>query len=78
MLNDFIAKQDINLIKKIEIYDYKILFPIKIEVDDFYKEFTTEINSSNFTTEKALFIASKYNKNKSKTISDLLNSKLHF
>lgn len=78
MLNDFIAKQDINLIKKIEIYNNKILFPIKIEADKFHKEFNTKINTNEFTTEKALFIASKYEKNKSISSIDMLNAKLRF
>lgn len=78
MLNDFIAKQDINLIKKIEIYGNRILFPIKIDSNSFYKEFNTEIISDNFTTEKALFVASKYDKNKSRTSMDLLNAKIRF
>lgn len=78
MLNDFISKQDINIIKKIEIYDDKVIFPMKINVDEFYKEFSEMIKNNEFTTEKALFVASKYNKDKAKSSIDLLNAKLKF
>lgn len=78
MLKDYISKLPIETIKKIRIYDDKIVFPADIQPNKFYKGFTAEIKSNSFTDEKALFIASQYKQLPFIDASDLLNSKLRY
>ncbi|EKD89633.1 MAG: hypothetical protein ACD_33C00023G0004 [uncultured bacterium] len=79
MLKEFIAKMPIDIITKTKIYNNKVIIPMKIDNTSFYNDHKTAIKDITFTTEKAIFIASKHNtNNKIKTSIDLLNSKIRF
>ncbi len=78
MLNDFLSKQPIDIIVGTIITDDRVIIPVDINSDEFHQEFTTEIESEDFTTEKAIYVATTIEKTPYKSSSDLLNSHLHF
>ena len=78
MLKNYISKLPIDTITKIRLYEDKIVFPVDIQPNKFYKDFTAEIKSDSFTDEKALYIASQYKQLPFIDASDLLNSKLRY
>jgi len=75
MLNDFLAKQPIDVIINTEITEKRVIFPNKIDSDAFYKEFSSKIESSHLTTEKSLYIGSIHKPKKYISALELLNSK---
>ena len=77
-LKDFISKLPITTISKVRFYPDKILFPVVIDSNKFYKDFSTEINTDTFTDEKALYVASQYEHQEYINSSALLNSKLRY
>lgn len=77
-LKDYIAKQPIDVIIKTEIEENKVILPIEIDVKEFYKAFKNEIDSDQFTPEKAIYIASIEKPKPFINSRSLLNSRLHF
>lgn len=77
-LKDFISKLPLATIGKIRIYPNKIMFPAVIDSNKFYKDFSPNINSSTFTDEKALYVASQYEHQEYINSIELLNSKLRY
>lgn len=77
-LKDFISKLPIEKIGKIRLYPNKIIFPVVIDANKFYKDFSASINTAAFTDEKALYVASQYDHQEYINYSDLLNSKLRY
>lgn len=78
MLNDFIAKLPITTIIQTEIENNRVILPAAIDSKDFYKTFSSEIDTDTLTTEKAIYVASTYPVKKMKTSKDLLNSQLRY
>lgn len=78
MLKDFLSQQPIDVIINTEITDEKVVLPVKVAPDPFYKNFRANIESSNLTTEKAVYIGSTHKKQPYVTASDLLNSKIKY
>lgn len=58
MLKDFIAKLPIDVISQTEIEVDKILLPTKVNATEFYKEHKEQIEKTEFTSEKAIYLAS--------------------
>jgi len=75
---DFLSKQPMKVIVNTEITDIKVKLPIEVDSKSFYNQFSNEIESSDFTTEKAIFIASKEKTSSMIYSRSLLNSKIHF
>jgi len=78
MLNDFLAKQPIDVIINTEITDEKVILPNKVDSDSFYKKFQAEIEADELTTEKAIYIASTNKPAEFNTSTQLLNSKVKY
>ena len=73
MLNDFIAKLPIDVIRKVEIEDDKVFIPTTIDRNEFYKNHQQAIeNQESLTPEKAIYLASVNSTNRRKSIAELL------
>lgn len=77
-LNDFLAKQPIDVIINTDISDQKVVLPVNVEPDPFYKEFKGDIESAGLSTEKAIYIGSIHEKQPYQDASTLLNSKVKY
>ena len=78
MLKDFLSQQPIDVIVNTEITDQKVVLPIKVQSDPFYKAFRNDIESANLTTEKAVYVGSIHEKQPYMTASTLLNRKIKY
>lgn len=73
MLNDFLAAQSTQVLKRVELTEDRVCIPTAIKPDSFYKTFKVDIESEEvYSAEKALYAASKVPNRESKTISHLL------
>lgn len=73
MLNDFIATLPIDVIRKVEVEDDKIVIPAKIDSKEFYKKHKEEIDTDiGFSAERAIYIVSVSVPQSRKSISELL------
>lgn len=73
MLNDFLAAQPTQVLKRVEVTEERVCIPVAIKPDSFYKTFKTDIESEEvYSVEKALYAASKVPVKDSKSISRLL------
>ncbi len=77
-LKDYISKLPLTTISKVRLYPNKVSFPVVINSKKFYEDFADKINSDEFTNEKALYVASKYEIKKYLNSIDLLNSRLRY
>lgn len=77
-LNDFLAKQPIDVIINTDITDQKVVLPVNVEPDPFYKDFKGNIETEELTTEKAIYIGSIHEKQPYQDATTLLNSKVKY
>lgn len=77
-LNDFLAKQPIDVIINTDITDEKVVLPIKVEPDPFYKQFRENIESDSLTTEKSVYVGSIHEQQPYQSSTQLLNSKVKY
>lgn len=78
MLNDFLAKQPIDVIIDTEITDTRVVLPIKVEPDGFYRLHKDDIESTDLTAEKSIYIGSTHTQRPYQSASSLLNSKIKY
>lgn len=78
MLNDFLAQQPIDVIVQTEITPTKVHLPTAIDPQTFYKDFQSAIETSELTTEKALYHAASHTPLPYESARDLLNKRLTF
>jgi hypothetical protein len=77
-LYDFISKLPIETLSKTELLEDKIVLPTDIDLEEFYGELSEQIDSDEFTDEKAIFIASEHLSDKYISARTLLTSKIKF
>lgn len=77
-LHDFLSKQPIDVIVNTEITDQKVLLPTKVDPDTFYKAFKGNIEASQLTTEKSIYVGSIHDQTPYQDASKLLNSKVKY
>lgn len=77
-LKDFLAKQPIGVIVATEITEQRVLLPVAVDPDPFYKSFKSDIESETLTAEKALYIGSLHTQAPYQDASALLNSKVTY
>ena len=73
MLNDYIASLPIDVIRKVEVDEEKIVIPIKVDSGEFYKKHKENIEKTDeLTPEKAIYLTSISEAKPRKSISQLL------
>lgn len=77
-LKDFLAKQPIDVIVATEITDERVVLPIPVEPDPFYKQFKGEIESEGLTAEKSVYVGSIHEQQPYQSMTQLLNSKVKY
>lgn len=78
MLKDFLAKQPIDVIINTEISDTRVVLPIKVEPDGFYRLHKDNIEDTNLTPEKSIYVGSTHESQPYQSASALLNSKIKY
>lgn len=71
-MKNFIAKQSTEVIVNTILESNRICIPLNIRKDDFYKSFKVPIETSAFTTEKAIYSAALGKTKEKKTLESLL------
>lgn len=77
-LKDFLAKQPIDVIVNTEITDERVVLPVKVDPDPFYKQFKAGIESTDLTPEKSVYVGSIHETQPYQSASSLLNSKVKY
>ena len=77
-LKDFLSKQPIDVIVGTEITPTKVLLPIKVDVESFFKNFSADIETDTHSTEKSIYVGATHQTTDYKTASFLLNSKTKY
>lgn len=77
-MKDFLAKQPIDIIINTEITDDKVVLPVTVDPDVFYKAHKGDIESDSFTAEKAVYVGSTHKPAPYQDANALLNSKVKY